>query len=66
MKKGTAIRVKDTDAMRAWKLVNEFGTVTGPDPRGFNKDVVAVKLDRGPSILEIKGVHISNLDTIED
>jgi len=66
MKKGTKVQIKDTESMRAWKYANEFGVIIGPDPRGINKDIFAVKLDSGSSLLESKGVHKSHFRIIDN
>jgi hypothetical protein len=66
MKTGTRVVTKSTDAMIAWGIDNEPGVIIGQDPRGSNPDVVLVRLDKGPSILETKGVHVSNLYNRED
>lgn len=62
-KVGTRVRVTNSEMSRAWDMVNEVGTVTGRDPKGFNKDVVAVKLDSKSAICEA-GINISYLEVI--
>ena len=64
MKAGTRVRVRCTKMARAWGYAGMLGTVTGLDPRGMNPNVVCVKLDSGPSILEAKGVNVDNLEVL--
>jgi hypothetical protein len=42
-------------------MANEVGIILGPDPKGLNKDVVAVKLDTKQTVCEA-GIHIDNLE----
>ena len=58
---GSRVKIKDNKMTQAWGMANEVGVVTGPDPRGINKDVIAVKLDSKQAICEA-GIHIDNLE----
>ncbi len=63
MKKGTRVKLKATSMTIAWNKAGEVGVVVGPDPSGCgNKNVVAVKLDSGSSIFELKGIHVDHLE----
>jgi hypothetical protein len=53
--------VRDDSTGRAWGFANEEGVVVGPDPEGSNPKIVRVKMDRGQSIFEIKGIHMTHL-----
>ena len=65
MKVGQRVKIKDNKMSRAWKMANKVGIITGSDPRGFDKDVVAVRLDSMTGICEA-GIHIDNLKEIQD
>jgi len=58
------VRIKDNATTRAWGHAGKTGVVIGPDPSGDNDNVVAVRLDEGPSIFEFKGVNKSHLEDL--
>jgi hypothetical protein len=66
MKIGTKVKIKNTKSMKSWGYNNQTGVVIGSDPRDCNSDVVSVRLDSGPSLLEFRGIHISNLELSEE
>ncbi len=66
-KKGDRVEV-DARLISAWGYSSGKGTIAGtkdPLKRG-NVGVVTVKLDSGPSIFEVKGVHAAHLTELEE
>jgi len=61
---GRRVRIRRTKSMRAWCFAGQYGEIIGGDPRGTNPYVVSVKLDSGLSVLEVQGVHVSNIEVI--
>ena len=64
MKIGTRVEVSKNNAAIWGYKTPAFGTVIGNDPNGSNPDVVAVRLDQGVSLYEVKGCHIKRLQVV--
>jgi hypothetical protein len=66
MKKGTRVKLKTNALTVAWAQNGKLGIIVGPDPRGCNKDVVAVEMDNGVTLFKIKGIHVDHLEIVKE
>lgn len=58
---GTRVKFLTNETTEAWGIAGKTGTVIGPDPRGINVRVSAVRVDDVPhSIAESKGIHVGH------
>lgn len=64
METGTRVRIRDNEMTQVWGHALEIGTVTGPDPQGANKNVVCVRLDKGATIFDVKGINVGHLEVL--